>query len=286
MPMTAPELAALNAWLASTDEGLRFDLLTLTTRTGVELRWTNCDAPLTTPDGRTFLPAAYERDRLKVNAGLQIDDLRLTLFVDTVDAVAGVPMLQFAARGGLDGAAVLLEWLFLDVDRVVKGYVTRFEGNTGPAETGLGSVDLSVRSLLAKLTRMVPAEVWQPGCRNTIYDANCGINPATYAVSGQVTGLSGSRLDYIATNLGSATGTFDLGAIRFTSGALNGEQRTVRAYAGGAVQTVLPWPVQPAIGDSFTIRIGCDRTKGRCTSLGNLLRFRGEPHIPAPETAA
>lgn len=284
--MTAPELAALNAWLATTDEGKRFDLLTITTRTGIVLRWTNADVPLTTPDGRTFAPAAYERDRLKVNASLQIDEVQLTLYVDTVDAVAGVPMLAFAARGGLDGAQVLLEWLFLDAGGAQRGYVTRFEGKTGPAETGLGTVDVSIRSLLAQLNRQVPAEVYQPGCRNTIYDARCALDPVAASVSGSVTGLSGSRLDYVATSLSQASGFFDLGLIRFTSGQLAGESRTVRAYAGGGVQTVLPWPQQPAIGDTFTIRPGCDRTKVRCSALGNLLRFRGEPHVPAPETAA
>ncbi|WP_457425681.1 DUF2163 domain-containing protein [Roseateles sp. P5_E7] len=285
MPMTDPEIAALQAWLAGTDEGKRFDLLTITTRTGLALRWTNCDVPLTTPDDRTFVPASYERDRLKVNANLQIDDVQLTLNVDTVDAVAGVPMLHFAARGGLDGATVLLEWLFLDVAGGQKGYVTRFEGKTGPAETGLGTVEVSIRSLLAMLNRLVPAEIYQPGCRNTIYDARCTLNPVTAAVTSTVTGLSGGRLDYIASGLGQAAGFFDLGAIRFTSGQLTGEQRTVRAFAAGGVQTVLPWPQQPEIGDTFSIRPGCDRTKARCTALGNLLNFRGEPHIPAPETA-
>jgi len=284
--MTAPELAALDAWLASTCEGKRFDLLTLTTRTGVVLRWTNADVPLTIADGRTFVPASYERDRLKVNANLQIDDVQFTFNVDTLDTVAGVPMMHFAARGGLDGADVLLEWLFQDAAGVDKGYDTRFEGKTGPADLGLGTVDVSVRSLLAQLTRQVPAEIYQPGCRNTIYDPNCGLNPVAASVTGTVTGLSGGRLDYIATGLGQASGFFDLGAIRFTSGELAGEQRTVRAYAGGAVQTVLPWPQQPEIGDTFAIRPGCDRTKARCIALGNLLRFRGEPHVPAPETAA
>ncbi len=286
MPMTAPELAALQAWLASTDEGLRFDLLTVTTRTGIVLRWTNADVPLTTPDGRTFVPAVYERDRLKVNAVLQIDDVQLTLFIDSLDTVAGMPMLQFAAHGGLDGARVALEWIFIDVGGATRGYVTRFEGKTGPAETGLGTVDVSIRSLLAQLMRLVPAETYQPGCRSTIYDAACGIDPVASSVSGAVTGLSGARLDYVATDLGQAAGFWDLGAIRFTSGALAGESRTVRAFTGGGVQTVLPWPQQPAIGDTFVIRPGCNRTAARCSELGNLLRFRGEPHVPAPETVA
>jgi uncharacterized phage protein (TIGR02218 family) len=134
--------------------------------------------------------------------------------------------------------------------------------------------------------RHVPAETYQPGCRSTIYDAACGLDAVAMSVAGAVTGLSGSRLDYVATDLGQASGHFDLGAIRFTSGALAGESRTVRAYAGGGVQTVLPWPQQPAIGDTFSIRPGCNRTAARCTALGNLIRFRGQPHIPAPETVA
>lgn len=286
MPMTPEEINALNVWLAGAHECLRFDLLTLTTRTGSVLRWCNADVTLTLPDGRSFAPAAYERDRLKGNADLQVDEMQLTLYVDTLDTVGGVPMLHFARRGGLDGAMVSLEWVFFDPQLNLRGYVTRFEGQTGPAETGLGTVTISVRSLISRLMRMVPAEVYQPGCRNTIYDDVCGLDPSAHSVAGVVTAVEAGRLGYFASNLSAPAGAYDLGAVRFTSGALAGEQRTVRAYGGGAVATVLPWPVLPAVGDAFVIRPGCNGTKARCAELANLGRFRGEPHIPAPETAA
>lgn len=284
--MNAAELQALDDWLAGTDECLRFDLMTLTTRTGAVLRWTNADIGIRLPDGREFQPAVYERERLRCSADLQVDEMQLTLHVDSLDTIAGVPTLHFARRGGLDFALVQLEWAFYDTERTLRGYALRFEGRAGPADTGLGKVDLSVRSLMSALSRMVPAEIYQPGCRNSIYDAQCGLDPAAHSVAGVVTALDPARLAFFNSSLVAPAGAFDLGAVTFQSGALAGESRTVRAYAGGAVLTVLPWPVLPAVGDAFTIRPGCDRTKARCGQLGNLHRFRGEPHVPAPETAA
>jgi uncharacterized phage protein (TIGR02218 family) len=284
--MTDSELAALDAWLATADEAMRFDLLTLTTRTGLVARWTNADVTLTMPDGRSFSPAVYERDRLKWNADLQVDEMLLEIYVDSVDSFGGVPLLPFANRGGLDGASVMLEWAFFDVNGNLKGYDTRMKGNTGIADAGLGKIEVSVRSLVAGLQRLVPAEIYQPGCRNTIYDARCKLSPAALSVAGTVTAVVGSGLSIFDTGLTAAAGAFDLGAVTFTSGALAGEQRTVKAYAGGVLSVVLPWPVQPAIGDAFLVRPGCDGTRARCASYGNLSRRRAESHIPAPETVA
>lgn len=284
--MSEAELAALDAWLATADEAMRFDLLTLTTRTGLVARWTNADITLTTPDGRSFSPAVYERDRLKWNADLQVDEMLLEIFVDSVDTFGGVPLLPFASRGGLDGASVVLEWAYFDTARNLRGYDTRFEGSTGPADTGLGKIEVSARSLVAGLQRLVPAEIFQPGCRNTIYDARCKLSPAALSVGGTVTAQIGTGLSAFNSNLAAAGGAFDLGAVKFTSGVLAGEQRTVKAYAGGVVSVLLPWPAKPAVGDAFLIRPGCDGTRARCASFGNLSRRRAESNIPAPETVA
>lgn len=287
MPALSEDLAELDAWLATTDECLRFDLLTITTRTNLVLRWTNADVALAMPDGRVFYPATYERSRLTLGSDLAVDEMQLTVHVDQADLVGGVPMLPFARRGGLDGAVITLEWAYYDVAMLLKGYDVRFEGNSGPADTGLGTIELSARSLIAQLNRQVPAEAYQPGCRNTVYDTQCAANAATHTVSGTVTAVDAANLSHFVSNLAQPNGKFDLGAVRFSSGALQGETRTVKAYAGGAVQTVLPWPVLPAVGDTFTIRPGCDGTKATCgTVFNNLLRFRGEPHIPSPETVA
>ena len=287
MPSSPSELAALDAWLATTDECLRFDLLSIVTRTGITLRWTDCDVALTTPDGRTFLPATYERSRLTLGSDLQVDEMQLTAHVDQADAVLGVPMLPFARRGGLDGASIVLEWAFFDLGMALRGYDVRFEGISGPADTGLGTIDLSARSIVAQLGRMVPAEVYQPGCRNTVYDPRCGVSAAARTVAGVATGFVAGDFGVCMTDLAQAAGFFDLGVMQFTSGGNAGEARTVKAFAGGVVRTVLPWPVLPAAGDAFIIRPGCNGTKALCAErFGNLLRYRGEPLIPAPETIA
>jgi hypothetical protein len=40
-----------------------------------------------------------------------------------------------------------------------------------------------------------------------------------------------------------------------------------------------------ASGATFTVRAGCDKTQGTCTTkFSNLARFRGMPYIPVAET--
>jgi uncharacterized phage protein (TIGR02218 family) len=52
------------------------------------------------------------------------------------------------------------------------------------------------------------------------------------------------------------------------------------------VITVLqPLPAAVVSGDAFEIYPGCDKTKATCENkFANLIRFRGYPFIPAPET--
>ncbi|MCU0624551.1 MAG: phage BR0599 family protein, partial [Gemmatimonadaceae bacterium] len=80
---------------------------------------------------------------------------------------------------------------------------------------------------------------------------------------------------------------FDLGIVRFTSGALSGVSRVVRSHvqSGGVLRLVAPLPAAPAPGDGIAVTPGCDKRQATCSSkFSNLARFRGYPYIPVPET--
>lgn len=282
--------ASLATWMATATSGLRFDLLTLTTRGGITLRWTDCAQGITTADGRVFAGnQGFERSRLRLADGVQVDDMDLALLVDDTLTIGGLPALKFARVGGLDGASVVLEWAYLDAETLqLRGTVKRFVGNTGPAEFERGRIDIKVRSALAQLNTPIPAEVYQPACLNQLGDDMCRVDVAALTVTGTVTAVQPGELSAFSSGLlGYAAGYFELGVVRFTSGALDGLTRTVKGFAGGSFAFAQPWSVQPAVGDTFTARPGCPRTLDACVGrFNNRPRFRGTPFIPAPETVA
>ena len=67
------------------------------------------------------------------------------------------------------------------------------------------------------------------------------------------------------------------GSIEFTSGDLNGEVRTIKSNdAVDAFTMSLPFSANPGVGDTFTIKRGCDKTTKNCdVTYANYLNFGG-----------
>jgi uncharacterized phage protein (TIGR02218 family) len=83
------------------------------------------------------------------------------------------------------------------------------------------------------------------------------------------------------TPLGSATGYFDFGKIAFTGGLNNGLSREIKAYVPGQITLYLPLPYLAAIGDTYSIVAGCDKSFATCRDrFDNVVNFRGEPYVP------
>lgn len=274
-------------WLSNATKVIRCDLWTIITRAGIVLRYTSGDVDITLPDGRTYVRGpGFKRSRLKLSAGLQVDQLDVTLLVTAANTIVGIPMAYHARAGGFDGATVLLEWAYFDELGTYKGFVRKFPGTAGPATIEPGQIRFSVRSELAKLQTMLPKEVYQPACLNQPYDTRCALVKATWQVSAAVSAVNGS-LVWLQASLGQAAGYFDLGVLTFTSGANTGVARTVKSFAGGVFQFARPFLALPSVGDTFVVRPGCDRTLAMCVSkFNNKPRFRAHPFTPAPETVA
>jgi uncharacterized phage protein (TIGR02218 family) len=284
---------ALIAWMVSAQRsaGFRIDLLTLKPRGLNPFQWASGAGRFLLPDGRVFVGdgPGIERDEITLQAGLQVSEMNISLLVDNTISMGGMSALQFAERGGLDGAEVTLEWAYFDTDRVFKGSFVRFSGMTGPAAWEAGRIDLLVRSLTSTLNVQVPRETAQPQCMWQVFDPGCGLNEAAWRVNGVVTGVGTGRAALMAfdTNLTQDDGWFDLGLLEFVGGAMNGVARTVKRYADGTVQLGLPLPVAPQVGQTFIVRPGCNRTEPTCRlKFNNRGRFKATPFVPPPETVA
>jgi len=279
--------AALIALLESNQFRMA-DIYTITLAIGTVYRYADYDADL------LYGGNVYASDDLMISrsgsrtvAGLEVDTLSVEIFADDTHLMLGIPFLQMARNGGLDGATMLVERVFMPMDNPIDtsaGTLHVFSGRINVDEVLRGVARLSVVSDIELLNVQMPRNIYQPGCSHTLFDTGCGLSKAATVVPGTV--AAGSTVRSINCDLADASGFFTLGTIEFTSGANAGVIRTVASYAPGVVGISLPLVVPPAAGDTFNAYPGCDKKQATCSAkFSNLIRFRGFPYIPIPETA-
>jgi uncharacterized phage protein (TIGR02218 family) len=163
------------------------------------------------------------------------------------------------------------------------------EPDTGVLElkTGwLGEVTLrgsqfvaEMRGLASRLQQVI-GDVYTGTCRAMLGDTRCGVPLGTITVAGTVTGVE-ALYAFKDSSRGELSGYFSYGIVTFTSGANTGISMEVRDYSGGRFGLFLPMPYPIALGDSYTVSAGCDKTIQSCIGkFANAINFRGEPHVP------
>jgi uncharacterized phage protein (TIGR02218 family) len=159
-----------------------------------------------------------------------------------------------------------------------------FSGIVGEVNATRSAAEITVNSDLFLLNVNMPRNLYMPTCQHTLFDADCGLVKSSYANAGTV-GSGSSATSIVSAGMNSTAAYFDAGTITFTSGAYNGISRTVRTYANGAFQLLLPLPGAPNAGDTFNAYPGCPKTSGVCTTkFNNAANFKGFELIPLPET--
>lgn len=224
-----------------------------------------------------------KRGTINTSAGVEVDELDLTLLCNSDVTVGNVPLAQFARQGGFDGARLSVTRQFsLLPGSTACGSLNLFSGRVSTLTVSGSSVDMTVRSDLELLDEMMPRNIYMAQCQHTLFDTGCNISASSFVVSGNTS--IGSTTSNIHSNLSQADGYFELGVIKFTTGANAGVSRTVRIYASGVITPVQPLNAAPAAGDLFQIRPGCDKLLTTCTSkFNNAANYRGYQFIPAPE---
>lgn len=285
--------AGLKALLAS-GRFVRADIWTITLNGGGVVRWTSHDADVIANGNRFVSGPAIERGSISEKAGVEVATLKVTVSAIDSDLINGVPVIAFIAAHGLDGAAVKLERAYapawgLDATGApipVTGTVIRFAGKvTGIDSVMGGTAEFTVSSWLVLLNAQSPRNHYQVGCMRTLYDAGCGVNPASFSSVGTV-GAGGTATGF-GSGLTGAAGFYSQGRVVFLTGANAGISRTVKVNDGsGNFSLIRALPVAPAAGDTFRAYAGCDLTKATCNSkFANLTRFKGTPFVPLPTTA-
>jgi hypothetical protein len=243
-------------------------------------RWTNYEKPLTRTGDGTYETARIEHSGFRF--GIDLGGGKVDL---TTDRFAGNPLLKFipfSAEARLlleirEGApeapdAATLVW---------SGEVAEASGN-GKRIKARGDVFGSV------FERKFPRFLMQQDCNVTLFSSACGVNKATYQVSGTMTSSVGN---VITVTCGStqAANYYARGEVWVGAGSTL-ERRLILSSAPGTGTQVLtidrPIAVNGAGGVAAVFWPGCDGQYSTCGSkFSNKLRFRGHPFMPRDNPA-
>jgi uncharacterized phage protein (TIGR02218 family) len=159
-------------------------------------------------------------------------------------------------------------------------------GSIGEIRRQDGAFVAEVRGLMHRLDEE-RGRVYRATCSADLGDAQCRVDLAGHTVSGTVTRTDGS-LGLAAGGIGQPDGWGTGGKLTFTSGANSGFSVEVKAHRqiGGSAEFDL-WQRAPkpiGIGDAFQVTAGCDKRHATCRrKFGNVVNFRGFPHMPGNE---
>jgi hypothetical protein len=235
----------------------------------------------------TYTPGPLlDRGKISTKLGLDVATFDVKVAAAVSDLINGAPLIPFAQGRGFDGATVVLYRAFLPAfGSPITGVVIAFSGRvTALKEMSRTGFTMTVSAWTVLLNVNMGPDVFQAGCLNTHYDADCGLTPTN--ITGHVIGaISGS---VFTTSLTNPDHYFDKGTVTFTSGANSGLVRTCQTYlnASGQMSFAFGFPAAPAISDAFTAVRGCLLTIADCTAQSNLIHFRGQPFTPPAVTGA
>lgn len=292
---------------------LTADMYTLTLSNGTVLRYTGSDIDLVL-SGNTFssMGPRITRNRCKWTIGTEVTELSLTIASLPSDTVGPYTFLQAAVNGVFDGARVLHERVFMPTwGDCSAGSIVMNTYSVADLQIDQLTIQMTCKNLLEPLNIPLPRNTYQAACIHSLYDAGCGLTASSYAVTGVVSSDPSVSKSIIVFPLSaslkpprppytSGVGTYApvsdyyaLGKIVFTSGQNNGISATVKSssqlvVSGGVNVTInlsFPLGFVPAVGDTFTLYPGCDKSQSTClNSFANLPNFKGFPYIPVPET--
>lgn len=273
-------------YLHSKKEFFMCDLYEITLKSGLVFRYASYDRDIVV-SGVTYSHKGphFKRSRIKLSSGISVDKLTVTVYADQSDKISNTPVMQIAHNGGFDEATLSLYRCFMSVPGAVIGVVEMFTGYVDVENGGGLEMKWAIKSGVQKLNVEYPLRKYYPACQYSLYDTGCGLNLSAYTTTGKVTAVT-SYQDF-NTNVSKSNGYYDQGGIEWLSGAVSGVSVPVNTsyQANGRVILLIPLDAPPAIGDTFKIYPGCDKTPATCRNkFNNFARNRSTPYIPLKET--
>lgn len=263
------------------------DLYEITLVTGEVIRWTGAEQSIKW-NGFTFLAGPLiARDHIHLKEGLTTDSATLTINPRPEDTVGSQSLSKALLTGVFDSAQIVIyRGLAANPGASLADAIQKFFGVISEVSGSGFELRVSLQSELSKLAQPFPRHVYSPGCGNKLFDSLCGLNPSSYEANVSVSTVSSQTQITVAG--GNVTlGWYRGGIARCTSGQNAGRSLRIKESLGAVLQFSQPWTVPLAVADTMILRPGCDKTSATCISkFNNIVSFRGQPFIPAPEMIA
>jgi uncharacterized phage protein (TIGR02218 family) len=269
------------------------DCYTIITQSGFTARFTTADKDITeSATGYLFSSSGprFQRSKFKWNAGVQVDTLEVTLGALTTDMFNGTPWMHAIQQGLLDGAEFVVQRAFMSTfGDTTNGLLTMFRGLVSETTVDRLTAVIKVNTHLDLLSQNMPRRIYQPGCKFSLFDVNCGLVKSSFATL-KTCGAGGSATLMIITGYAAVTGYHDLGTGTFVTGAMTGQQFSIKSHTlvSGDAQIVPLVPFGSVPDGTMTVNLypGCDKLQATCTTkFSNLINFGGYPYVPAAETS-
>lgn len=229
-----------------------------------------------TIDGVVYSASSgYTATAIQSASGMGVDNLDIQGALDSATITE-----QDLLAGLWDFAAI--EIFIVNYNDLTMGSMTLRSGNLGSVRTGRGMFVAELRGMMQRLQQAVGRLV-MPACNADLGDSRCGINLGTFTdgtVSGSVDSVTSNR-QFLDAGLTQAANWFAGGLLTWTSGLNSDLAAEVKSFTGGAVSLHIAMPYTVQVGDTFTIKAGCDKSVTTCrTKFNNVVNFRGFPHLP------
>jgi uncharacterized phage protein (TIGR02218 family) len=272
------------------------ELFTYVLPGGTTYRWTSYDRSLAV-GGHTWLAPIdgaplITRNRFGVKNTVEVPEFELRLGCS--DAL--LSNLKTQIHNGIwDGARVEMDRVFMPAPGDTRyGYVLMFDGRQSGAVIDAEGITLTAKGDNVLMNQQAPRNLYQTNCLHTFCDAGCTLSESAYTFTGLAVG-AGSTASNITFTVpsGFTIGQFVQGKLTMTSGAASGQVRTVRNAGGTWLNLTYPLYDAPALGDTFNLLLGCDRSQTACQNrspaaggtVNNVQHFRGYPYVPQAEIA-
>ena len=275
--MTRALGSGLTAHLAGSAHS-RAKLLRLDLADGTVLAVTDHDRDLTFDlgDGAVTYSAStgISISDVALSTGFGADDLELA-------GPIGAAVTRAAVLGGRFDAArarlCMVNWAALG-----DGAIKLLLGRVVQAAVDGGRFRFTVHSEASQFQQSV-GRVVAPYCEADFGDARCGY--AVAAVAASLVAVTDDRAFQVSFAGTYAADYFNRGTVQFLTGALAGT-RKVEVFdwsAIGDVALFMPLAAAPVVGDTLTLRQGCEKTRAACLVYGNVINFRGFPDVPGSD---
>lgn len=274
----------LSNHLSTSQSFLSCDLYELKLKSGISYYWADTDADVNY-GGHTYKGDGpiIVREKIATNSTVSVDKLSVTITASQNDQIGGVPVLEVAHNGGLDGATLDLRRAFFDDAGKVIECIDLFHGICEVTQGGGFILKISAKSVVQKLNIEYPNRRYYPQCPYSIYSKECGVDIKAYRQKAKVTAVTGTNTVQI--DIPFEDGYYTAGGMEWISGPLAGQATQIMDSKNSTIIYMSATNTSPRIGDVAYIYPGCDKTPTTCKNkFNNFSRNRATPYVPLKET--